>query len=132
MAEHKTPLGRARGLGSAKHGVGHFIGQRVSAVALVFLVCFGLAQTPGLAKGGYDGAWAWLGHPLNAALLGLLAVTALYHGQLGLRVVIEDYVRRRLTRDALLILNTFTWIAAAAVIVVSLIKVSVGAGADSP
>ena len=38
MTSYRTPLGRARGMGAAKHGVGHFIGQRVSAIALVFLV----------------------------------------------------------------------------------------------
>jgi len=42
MTGFRTPLGRARGLGSAKHGVGDFIGQRVSAVALLFLAAWGV------------------------------------------------------------------------------------------
>ena len=42
MATYRTPLGKARGLGSAKHGVGHFIAQRVSAIALVALLLWGV------------------------------------------------------------------------------------------
>ena len=44
MAVVRSPLGRARGMGSSKHGVGHFIAQRVTAVALVFLVLWALAS----------------------------------------------------------------------------------------
>ena len=129
MAEFRTALGRARGLGSAKHGVGHFIGQRVSAVALVFLICWGFSQTPGLVQGGYDGARAWLASPLNAVLLILLIGTGFYHGQLGLRTITEDYFGRHSTRAVLLILNAFVWIAGAALAEVCLMKVALGVGA---
>ena len=129
MADQRTPLSRARGLGSAKHGVGHFIGQRVSAVALVILICWAFAQTPGLAKGGYDGARAWLASPVNAALASLLALAGFYHAQLGMRVVIEDYIARPTTRTGLLVLNTLVAGAAAVVAIISLLKVAFGGGA---
>ncbi len=129
MADLRTPLRRARGLGSAKHGVGHFIGQRVSAAALVILICWAFSQTPGLAKGGYDGAHAWLASPVNAALASLLALAGLYHAQLGMQVVIEDYFQQPLTRTGLLILNAFVAWAAAAIAVISLLKVAFGGGA---
>ena len=128
MADQRTPLSRARGLGSAKHGVGHFIGQRVSAVALVILICWAFAQTPGLAKGGYDGARAWLASPVNAAMASLLALAGFYHAQLGMRVVIEDYIARPTTRTGLLILNVFVAGAAATVAIISLLKVAFGGG----
>ena len=38
MGDFRTPLARVRGLGSAKSGTGHFIAQRVSAIALVILM----------------------------------------------------------------------------------------------
>jgi succinate dehydrogenase / fumarate reductase membrane anchor subunit len=128
MVDFRTPLSRARGLGSAKHGVGHFIGQRVSAAALVILVCWGFASTPGLVQGGYDGARAWLAHPVNVTMMVLLAATGFYHGQIGMRVIVEDYIGRRSTRTVLLILNTLVWMAAAALTTVSLLEVAFGAG----
>jgi len=51
MAVIRSPLGRARGMGSSKHGVGHFIAQRVTAVALIFLVLWALASALTLANG---------------------------------------------------------------------------------
>jgi succinate dehydrogenase / fumarate reductase, membrane anchor subunit len=129
MADLSTPLRRARGLGSAKHGVGHFIGQRVSAAALVILICWAFSQAPGLAKGGFDGARVWLASPVNAALASLLALTGFYHAQLGMQVIVEDYIGRPLTRTCLLILNAFVAWVAAAVAVISLLKVAFGGGA---
>ena len=35
---YRTPLGRARGLGAAGHGAGHWLSERVSSLALVPLV----------------------------------------------------------------------------------------------
>jgi succinate dehydrogenase / fumarate reductase membrane anchor subunit len=128
MAGFRTPLGRARGLGSAKHGVGHFIGQRASAVALVFLVLWGVWSTLRIAGGGYDGASQWLTSPVNAALLVLLVVTGLYHAQLGMRVIIEDYIERPVTKSALLLVNAFVGWGAAALTVVCVLKVTLGGG----
>lgn len=128
MADLRTPLSRARGLGSAKHGVGNFIGQRVSAAALVILMCWAFSQTPGLAVGGYDAARTWLAHPLNAALASLLAVTGFYHAQLGMRVIIEDYIEGAIPRTALLVANAFVAWTAAAVAVISLLKVAFAGG----
>ena len=103
----RTPLGKVRGLGSAKHGAGHFITQRVSAIALVFLVPWFLISLIGAVRGGYDGAIAWIGQPLNAILLVVTVGAALYHMRIGMQVVIEDYIGRTSTKAVLLILNTF-------------------------
>jgi succinate dehydrogenase / fumarate reductase membrane anchor subunit len=129
MAGYQTPLGRARGLGSAKHGVGHFIGQRVSAAALVLLVLWGVWSALTLARGDFATAVTWLHSPVNAALIVLTAVTAFYHMQLGMRVVIEDYIHRPLTKTVLLILNLFAAWGGGALTVISLLKVAFGGGA---
>lgn len=103
----RTPLGKVRGLGSAKHGAGHFIAQRVSAIALLFLVPWFLISLIGAVRGGYDGALAWVSEPLNAVLTLLAVGAALYHMRLGMQVVVEDYIAKHGTKNVLLILNTF-------------------------
>jgi succinate dehydrogenase / fumarate reductase membrane anchor subunit len=107
----RTPLGKVRGLGAAKHGAGHFIAQRVTAIALLFLAPWFLVSLIAAVRGGYDGAVDFIGQPLNA-VLNLLAVgTALYHMRVGMQVVIEDYIEKSGTRMLLLILNTFVAVA---------------------
>lgn len=128
MADFRTALGRARGAGSAKHGVGHFIGQRASAAALIFLTLWGVWSVLCLGQGGYDGARTWLGSPVNATLIILLAVVGLYHAQLGMRTVIEDYIQRPATRIALLLLNAFVAGGGAVLTVVCILKVALGGG----
>jgi succinate dehydrogenase / fumarate reductase membrane anchor subunit len=129
MASYRTPLGRVRGLGSAKHGVGHFIGQRVSAVALVVLILWGVYSALGLAQTDYAGAQAWVRSPWHAIPLVFLLAAALYHGQLGMQVVIEDYIHKPLSKNALLILSLFVSWLGAAIGVFSILKVAFGGGA---
>ena len=129
MAGYRTPLGRARGLGSAKHGVGHFIAQRVSAAALVLLVLWGVWSALTLAGGDYASAVTWLRSPVNAALMVLTALAAFFHMQLGMRVVIEDYIHKPSTKTVLLLLNVFAAWGGAALTIVSLLKVAFGGGA---
>jgi len=129
MAGYRTPLGRVRGLGSAKHGVGHFIGQRVSAVALIVLVLWGVYSALGLAQMDYAGAQAWARSPWHAIPIAFLLCAALYHGQLGMRVVIEDYIHKPMTKNALLILSLFACWLGAAIGVFSILKVAFGGGA---
>lgn len=121
----RTPLGKVRGLGSAKHGAGHFIAQRVSAIALLFLVPWFLASLIGAVRGGYDGALVWLADPLNAVLTLLAVGTALYHMRLGMQVVIEDYIARHATKNVLLILNTFICVALFATAAYSVLKIAI-------
>jgi succinate dehydrogenase / fumarate reductase membrane anchor subunit len=130
MAGYRTALGRARGLGSAKHGVGHFIAERVTSVALVPLVLWAVWSGIVLAGGGYDGARAWLASPINAVLVVLLVVAGFYHMQIGMRVIIEDYIHKPTTKAALLIANAFLCWAGTALTVICLLKVALlGVGA---
>jgi succinate dehydrogenase / fumarate reductase membrane anchor subunit len=87
-----NPLARARGHGSAKEGVGHWLAQRTTAVFLIFLVGWLGYTAFTLAGADFATARAFMGRPFNAVLLILLVITMIYHGMLGLQVVIEDYV----------------------------------------
>jgi succinate dehydrogenase / fumarate reductase, membrane anchor subunit len=126
MTSYRTPLARVRGLGSAKHGVGDFIVQRVSGAALVFLLLWGLASALGVARGGYDGAERWLHAPLNAAGLVLIIAVAVIHMQIGMREIIVDYFERNATKALLLVLNTFVAWVAGAIGVLSVLIVAIG------
>lgn len=103
----RSPLGRARGLGSAKSGVEHFTMQRLSAIALVPLMLWFVAAVIGLAGASHAELARWLAHPLNATLMVLFAATGFYHSQLGLQVVIEDYVHHEGAKIGLLLLTRF-------------------------
>lgn len=121
----RTPLGRVRGLGSARHGVGHFITQRVSAIALVVLVPWFLITLIGAVRGGYEGALAYLSDPLNAVVVILAVSASLYHMRLGMQVVIEDYIAKPGLRISLLVLNTFVCIALFATAAYAVLKIAI-------
>ncbi len=91
MSDTRTPLSRARGLGSAKEGAHHWWLQRVTAIALIPLVVWFAISLVMLSGADYAVARAWIGSPLVMVLLTLTIVVGLYHGQLGLQVVWEDY-----------------------------------------
>jgi succinate dehydrogenase / fumarate reductase membrane anchor subunit len=88
----RTPLARVRGLGAAKEGVAHFWHQRVTALALVPLTIWFVISVLVLAGSDYVHFRAWLALPGNATLMILLVACVFHHGQLGLQVVIEDYI----------------------------------------
>jgi succinate dehydrogenase / fumarate reductase membrane anchor subunit len=128
MAVIRTPLGRARGMGSAQHGVGHFIAQRVTAIALVVLVFWAVLAALNIARNGYAGAVDWLHSPVNAGLAVLLAVAAFWHMQLGMRTIIEDYFARPATKAVCLVLSLFACWGGAALTIIALLKVALGSG----
>ena len=128
MAGYRSPLGKARGLGSAKHGVGQFITERVTAIALVPLVLWGIWSAIIVARGGYADAIGWISSPLNAVLLILTLVAGFWHMQVGMRVVIEDYVEKALGRAALLVLNLFVCVLFCALAVFSVLKLAFTTG----
>jgi len=91
----RNPLQRARGLGSAKEGVGHWWNQRLTAIALVFLVLWFVVLVLGLLGHDYQAVRASIARPWNAVLMVAFIVAAFWHAVLGLQVVIEDYVHTR-------------------------------------
>ncbi|MDH3615471.1 MAG: succinate dehydrogenase, hydrophobic membrane anchor protein [Gammaproteobacteria bacterium] len=123
----RTPLGRVLGLGTAKDGTSHWWGQRVSAIALVFLgVWFAwcLATMPGFS---HAAAIASIGRPINSILLLLLSVTLAYHSYLGIQVVIEDYVHAHGLKLAALILSRFAHVVLAAAAIFAILKIGLNA-----
>ena len=126
---HTSSLGRARGLGSAKHGVGGFIAERVTAMALVPLVLWGIWSAILVARGGYEDAIGWITSPVNAVLLSLTLVVGFWHMQVGMRVVLEDYLAKTFGRVAALVLNLFVCAVGCALAVFSVLKLAFTHGA---
>jgi len=89
---YRSPLGRARGLGSAREGAGHWWAQRLTAVALVPLCLWFVIGLVGVIGADHETVLEWISAPLTSSLLVVLIVAAFHHAQLGLQVVIEDYV----------------------------------------
>lgn len=90
----RTPLGRVRGLGSAKGGTHHWWVQRVTSVVLLPLTLWFVLSAAGLAGAGYDATIAWIARPWNAVLLLATIGVTFYHTALGLQVIVEDYANQ--------------------------------------
>ena len=99
--EFRTPLARARSLGSAKSGTDHFWWQRVTAVALVPLVAWLIGTMVSLVGADLATVQAAIARPWNAILFALFAIAMFWHAKLGMQVVIEDYVHTRWLEIAL-------------------------------
>ena len=106
MDDLRTPLARARGLGSGKTGTEHFWVQRVTAIALALLVPWLLYLLISMAGHDATHAIALIREPVNAILLAAFAIAMFWHAKLGIQVVIEDYVHQRAAEVTLQLLVT--------------------------
>jgi succinate dehydrogenase / fumarate reductase membrane anchor subunit len=123
----RTPLGRVTHYGSAHEGTAHFWRQRVTgaanavlAVALV-VVLFATVGRP------YAQVVPVLGSPLVAAALALAIVSATVHMRIGMQTIIEDYIHSEALKVMLLVANTFFAFAVAAVGLIAVARLALGA-----
>ncbi len=122
----RTPLGRVLGLGSAKDGTAHWWTQRLTAVALVPLGLWFMVALAALAGAGHGEFLEWVREPLNASLMTLFVLVAAYHSELGLQVVVEDYVLAHWLRVSTLVLLKFGHVLLALAGVFALLRMSFG------
>ena len=123
----RSALGSARGLGSAKEGLHHWWGQRLTALALIPLSLWFVVSVLSLMGSDLAAYSAWVSNPLNATLLVLTLAVTFHHAQQGLQVVIEDYVSNHGLRTAAIILVKFACFALGALTIFSVLKVAFGA-----
>ena len=88
----RSPLGRVRGLGSARDGVGHWWAARMTALALIPLALWFVASVVTLTGADYATVRAWIGSPVVAGLLVLLVLMTFTHAALGLQEIVEDSI----------------------------------------
>lgn len=125
MDDLSTPLSRVKGLGSAKEGTSHFWHQRLTALILIPLVlwfAFGIAAMPV----DHSTLTGWIQQPAVAIALILLILATFYHAQLGIQIVIEDYVSTHSTRTVSIIIVNFLCLLFAVIGVVAVLKITFG------
>jgi succinate dehydrogenase / fumarate reductase membrane anchor subunit len=122
----QTPLKRARGLGSAKDGTHHFIVQRVTALALIPLTIWVIYLALALVHADYARARAIVHHPFAAVWLTAFVLATFWHAQLGLQVVIEDYVHARWLEVTAQLAVKFFCAAGALVSVLAIVRIALG------
>lgn len=121
-----SPMAKAKGLGSAKHGVHHWWVQRLTALANIPLMLWVMCHMTSLIAQGAPliEVRAWVSEPVTTVLLVLLLINVPYHAALGLQVVIEDYVTCKVSKYALLIGTKFVLFAGAVAGIVSVLKMA--------
>ena len=122
----RTPLAKARGLGSAKDGTHHFWVQRLTAVALIPLTVWLALSLASLAIAGQAEVVVWMKSPLNATLMVSFIMAGFWHMKLGLQVVIEDYLHAKSIKITCLILNNLITIFLALAASLSVLKMLLG------
>jgi succinate dehydrogenase / fumarate reductase membrane anchor subunit len=122
----RTPLARARGLGSARAGVHHWWAQRLTAIALIPLVVWFAISLVMMSGADYGSVRAWIGSPVVMVLLILTIAVGLHHGQLGLQVVIEDYVHGDGSKLALIVAVRFIAVLFGLAAIVAVLRIGFG------
>ncbi len=90
----KNPLASVKGLGASGEGSHHWWLQRMTALALIPLAVWFMFSIVGHMGEDLETVRTWIAQPHVAVLLVLYLGFMFYHGQLGMQVIIEDYVHR--------------------------------------
>ena len=124
----RSPLGKVLGTGSAKEGVHHWWLQRLTSIALVPLTIWFIVSLLSLSSFEHVTIITWMAHSWTALLLILFILVATWHSQLGVRVVVEDYVHGG-TKTLTLVVITFIHAVVAAAGIFAVLKVAFGGAA---
>ncbi len=122
----RSPLGRIEGLGTAKAGTSHFLHQRITAVALVPLSVWFAASALAYVGAERGAVGAFFAQPINAILMALFILAAVYHMSLGLQTIIEDYFHQEGLKLTLVILARFASWGVGAASLFALVKLALG------
>ncbi len=124
--KYRTAARRVRGLGAARTGTGHFIGQRVTSVALVFLTIAFFVIVIGTIGRNHAAVVQIIASPLVAILLTLFIGTSIYHMWIGMQEIIIDYVHEDGPKFAALLANSFFCVLVAVACIFGLLRISFG------
>jgi succinate dehydrogenase / fumarate reductase membrane anchor subunit len=111
---------------SERHGAGEWVQERLSSLILVPLTLWGLWGGWTMSGAGYDGALEWFRSPVNATLLALTLLVSLWHMNMGLKVIVDDYIHKPASRTALLAFIGLLCLALAAAGVFFIVRLALG------
>lgn len=129
LGDSATPLGKVRGLGSAREGGEHWLSERVSSVALLLLGAWFLASLLFLPKLDQRTLAEWLRSPSGAVPMALFVIVSFWHALDGMKVVVDDYVDSEINRWALNTMFLFLAVAGASLALFALGRLAFGAAA---
>ena len=129
LGNSATPLGKVRGLGTARSGGGHWLEERLTSVALVLLSVWLLASLLWLPSLGQKTIVEWLSASTGAVPMALFVILSFAHGLEGLKVVVDDYVHDEGNRIGAHIALLFVAVGGAAFALFALAKIAFGAHA---
>lgn len=127
LGDSATPLGKARGLGSAKHGGGHWLTERVTSIALLLLGTWLIASLLMLPKLDQRTALEWLHAPSGALPMALFIMIGFKHALDGLKVVVDDYVHEPGNNFVINLILLFLAVAGGAIALFALARIAFGA-----
>jgi succinate dehydrogenase / fumarate reductase membrane anchor subunit len=122
----KSPASRVQAQTSTRQGAQTWLLERATSVALLPLSLWFILAAVGLSGASYEEVRAWLAGPFNTTAMLLFVVALFWHAQLGVRVIIEDYVHHELSKIVSLMLVNFAALALGLACVVAILKVSLG------
>ena len=125
----ETPLGRVRGLGSARSGAHHWWQERLTSLASLILLIWFFGSLLRLPDFQYQTVAAWLAAPLAAVPMLLLILATFWHLAGGLRVIVEDYVHEEGGKLFWLVLINFLSLFAAGLCAFAVLKLAFGGAA---
>lgn len=98
LGDSATPLGKVRGLGSAREGGEHWLTERATSIALLLLGTWLVASLIFLPNLDRQTILEWLRAPTGAVPMALLIIIGFRHALDGMKVVVDDYVHEEGSR----------------------------------
>jgi succinate dehydrogenase / fumarate reductase membrane anchor subunit len=129
LGESATPLGKVRGLGSAREGGEHWLTERVTSIALLLLGSWFIASLMLLPSLDWHTLTEWLRAPSGAVPMALLIVIGFKHALDGMKVVVDDYVHAVGNRFFLNTLLLFVAVGGGALALFALASIAFGGAA---
>jgi succinate dehydrogenase / fumarate reductase membrane anchor subunit len=127
VGNSSTPLGKARGLGSAQSGVHHWINDRVTSIALLLLGTWFIASLLILPQLDARTLTEWLRAPSAMIPMVLLVIVAFKHALDGMKVFIDDYIHEPGSNFVINTLLMFLAVGGAAIALYALAALAFGA-----
>jgi succinate dehydrogenase membrane anchor subunit len=127
VGKSASPLGRVRGLGSAQHGGEHWLGERVTSIALLLLGTWLIASLLLLPRIDQRTLIEWLRAPSGAVPMALLIIIGFKHALDGVKVVVDDYVHEEGRRFFWNTLLLFLAVGGGALALFALARIAFGA-----